>query len=146
MHLGIVVVAPAGNTPTDVSNISPASAALVITAGALTRDSARFGDSAFGPSVDLWAPGERIRSCWPTALVSLSGDATNTLWGTEGAGAFVAGAAALVLSQYPPDPNIATSGITPEEVRAKLLNNALDGYLYDLGEGSLNKLLYVGRR
>jgi subtilisin family serine protease len=82
---------------------SPASAGYsqnvpngVVTAAATDINDQEAGFSNFGRCVDLWAPGVNLSSTW---LLSQGG--TITASGTSFSSPYVAGAAALLLSQYP---------------------------------------------
>ncbi len=72
--------------------------------------------SNFGPSVDLMAPGEDIRSTWPGGYETLSG--------TSMACPMVSGAAALIKACNP--------GLTPETVEAMLKVSLNDAGILDL--------------
>ncbi|KNC76005.1 hypothetical protein SARC_11482, partial [Sphaeroforma arctica JP610] len=61
-HLNTVVVVAAGNENRDACNVSPASAELAITVGAFTITDSRASFSNFGSCVDIFAPGQSIRS------------------------------------------------------------------------------------
>jgi subtilisin family serine protease len=110
---GIFYAIAAGNgnpftgEPLDACTSSPAGAGYdsggipngIMTVGAtdITDDDASF--SNFGVCVDIWAPGVEITSTW---LMSEGGAITAS--GTSFASPYVAGAAALVLSQRPTMP------------------------------------------
>jgi len=98
---GILIVAAAGNEQSNIDNkvhaYYPASYKLsnIITVTAHDRNLQVLGSSNYGRrSVDLAAPGERIKSAIPGARASF-------LTGTSQATAFVTGAAALIMSKYP---------------------------------------------
>jgi subtilisin family serine protease len=96
-------------------------------------DDTRASFSNYGTCLDLFAPGETIRSGWA------SGDAaTLSVNGTSMASPHVAGAAALVLvlAEHP--------GWTPSQVRDDLLARATSDVVVDPRAGSPNELLYLG--
>ncbi|MBT3586934.1 MAG: S8 family serine peptidase [Halobacteriovoraceae bacterium] len=98
---GILVVAAAGNEESNIDNRDnayyPASYGLknIITVTAHDQKLKLLSSSNYGKnSVDLAAPGYRIRSAYPHARASY-------LTGTSQATAFVTGVAALIKSQFP---------------------------------------------
>lgn len=88
--------------------------------------------SNIGTCVDIFAPGNNIRSAWNT-----NDTATNTISGTSMATPHVVGAAALYLDVRP--------GATPAQVAAAMVANATNGVIVNAGAGSPNKLLNVSR-
>jgi subtilisin family serine protease len=129
---GVTYAIAAGNSNADACNYSPARAAAAITVGATTSTDARASFSNYGDCVDLFAPGQNIKSAWAT-----SNTATNTISGTSMATPHVAGAAALVLSR--------NATWTPAMVRDDLVNDASANVLAGVGPGSPNVLLWVPR-
>jgi subtilisin family serine protease len=105
LDAGIVVVASAGNFDLDACRVSPANSPRVMAVGAstLTLDSARgvwrdvrSAGTAYGPCVDLYAPGDSV--LLPTID---GGRSAVALWrGTSMAAGYVSGAATLVLERY----------------------------------------------
>ncbi|MEI8346344.1 MAG: S8 family peptidase [Pseudomonadota bacterium] len=98
---GILVVAAAGNEESDIDNKKnayyPASYGLsnIITVTAHDQSMAMLSASNWGKkSVDISAPGQRIRSSLPSGR-------SGYLTGTSQATAFVSGVAAMIKSQYP---------------------------------------------
>ena len=105
---GILVVAAAGNEESNIDQKSnayyPASYGLknIITVTAHDHNIKTLNSSNWGiKSVDISAPGYRIKSALPNGRAGY-------LTGTSQATAFVSGAAALLMSQYP---NLSTSEI-----------------------------------
>jgi serine protease AprX len=154
-NCGIAVVAAAGNAgPFNGTILSPGDDPLVITAGALddmatpsASDDEMTTFSSVGPTspdgwvkpdlvtsgrsvVSLAAPGSVIASSYPSARVNPANFVGS---GTSFSAAIVSGAAALVLAGHP--------GLTPDEVKARLLGNTSPGPVgnpFVDGHGALN--------
>lgn len=152
---GITVVAAAGNAgPFNGTILSPGDDPLVITAGALDdmattspSDDEMADFSSVGPTspdgwvkpdlvtsgrsvVSLAAPGSTVYTDYPSGRV---GPANFVGSGTSFSSAIVSGAAALVLSANP--------GLTPDQVKARLLGTASRGPVgnpFVDGHGALN--------
>ncbi len=152
---GIAVVASAGNAgPFNGTVLSPGDDPLVITAGALddmatasVADDEMTDFSSVGPAspdgwvkpdlvapgrsvVSLAAPGSTIYSNYPSARI---GSANFVGSGTSFSAAITSGAAALVLADNP--------GLTPNQVKARLLGNTSPGPVgnpFADGHGALN--------
>jgi serine protease AprX len=152
---GIAVVASAGNAgPFNGTVLSPGDDPLVITAGALddmatasVADDEMTDFSSVGPTspdgwvkpdlvapgrsvVSLAAPGSTIYSNYPSARI---GSANFVGSGTSFSTAITSGAAALVLADNP--------GLTPNQVKARLLGNTSPGPVgnpFADGHGALN--------
>jgi subtilisin family serine protease len=127
---GIVVVAAAGNSGVDACSTYPAAAASAIAVGATTSSDSRASWSNFGPCLDLFAPGESIRSAAHTGTTSVA-----TMSGTSMAAPHVAGAAALLLNGNP--------SLTTSSARAALVSAATAGVVTSAGTGSPNALLFA---
>lgn len=129
---GLHVVVAAGNKNRSACERSPAAAELVITVGATTKEDEKLPVSNYGECVDVFAPGERVKSCWigePDAHESISG--------TSMASPHVAGLVAHFLSIYPHptfQPQLALPRIEPHYMLAlvkahKLLPNSFTALL-----------------
>jgi len=112
---GMLVIVSAGNADIDACQVSPATSpgALVVGALTLARDSANgrwidrhFAGSAFGPCIDLYAPGDSV-------LLPLADQAALGVFsGTSFATAYVSGAAAVLLEHAPT--------LSPDSLRSQL--------------------------
>nr|BBN23850.1 serine proteinase [Acanthamoeba castellanii] len=147
---GVTFVVAAGNENTDACTVSPASERKAITVAASTIAATEAGSpkdrrasfSNFGKCVDIFAPGELIKSAWIDVPGLPPNMVYNTISGTSMASPHVAGVAALVLSQYPK--------FAPADVEAALYDVATDGVI-DLACSSFssvcpytpNRLLYT---
>lgn len=118
---GIPVIVSAGNVELDACRISPGNAPGVVVVGASrvrrvtesTVTDARAPHTAFGPCIDVFAPGDSV------LLPGLdpSGVAITQLWtGTSMSAGYVSGAAALYLEANP--------GATVDEVRAHITGSS----------------------
>jgi subtilisin family serine protease len=127
---GVTYAVAAGNEGRDACGSSPARVAEALTVGATTNTDARASFSNYGACLDLFAPGQSIKSAGyanDTAAVIFSG--------TSMASPHVAGAAALFLAANPAS--------TPAQVVAWLNSNATPGRVMSAGTGSPNRLLYT---
>jgi len=152
---GITVVTSAGNAgPFDGTTLSPGDDPLVITVGAMddlgtasTTDDEMNDFSSAGPTTrDGWAkpdlvtsgrsvvslavPGSTIYNSYPSARIGTANFAGS---GTSFSAGITSGAAALVLAGNP--------GLTPDQVKARLLGNTDPGPLgnpFVDGHGALN--------
>lgn len=113
---GIIVVAAAGNEKSDIDDRKnayyPASYGLtnIITVGAHDENSDIISSSNWGSkSVDISAPGHRIRSAIPNGNVGF-------MTGTSQATAFVTGVVALIKSEYP--------DLTAAEIKSIIVKSA----------------------
>jgi subtilisin family serine protease len=132
---GITFVASAGNQAADACQAWPALMPEVIVVSATDRRDGRLTGRGwganYGPCVDLFAPGDRIRSAWST------GDgAWRVSSGSSPASAYAAGAVALVLERHPT--------ASPREVAEELIGDATPAHVAHAGPGSPNRLLFVG--
>lgn len=106
---GAVVVVAAGNGNNNVSGNVPAGCNNVVAVGATDRNAARASYSAWGPTLDLSAPGSSV-------LSTVANDGYGNKSGTSMASPHVAGVAALVRAVAPSK--------TPAQVEAILKSTA----------------------
>lgn len=106
---GVSYAVAAGNSSQDACKFSPARVPEAMTIGATDKTDTRPSWSNWGSCVDLFAPGNSIKSAWYT-----SDTATNTISGTSMASPHTAGVAALYLQN--------NSGATPQQVRDELFS------------------------
>eukprot|EP01138_Halocafeteria_seosinensis_P003091 gb/GECG01003159.1/.p1 GENE.gb/GECG01003159.1/~~gb/GECG01003159.1/.p1 ORF type:complete len:618 (+),score=79.29 gb/GECG01003159.1/:1-1854(+) len=92
---GLVVVSAAGNSDADACLFSPARSSSSITVGATVEGDARANFSNTGSCVDIFAPGDKIWSAWPT-----SDSAGAKLSGTSMAAPIVSGLVARYLEKH----------------------------------------------
>src|SRR5205085_4062082 len=141
---GIPVVVSAGNVDVNACRISPGNAdgTIVVGASALIKDDRAASDpidrrapgTAWGPCVDLYAPGDSV------LLPSLDKDqsATVQLWnGTSMSAGYVSGAAALYLETNP--------SATPDAVAQYLRQTATKNVVRD-SRSPFSRMLFVGPR
>lgn len=117
---GIPVVVAAGNFDINACRIAPANAPGTIVVGASRVRRAIGADSllderapgtAYGPCLDLFAPGDSVL----LPSIDLTGHATSQLWtGTSMSAGYVSGAVALYLESHP----YATPDAVAEHLRA----------------------------
>ncbi len=125
---GVSVVVAAGNEAESACRSSPARAASALTVGATDRADRRADFSNYGTCVDLFAPGEEIRSAWASSdTASVEAD------GTSMASPHVAGAVARYLQTH--------RTATPAQVRTALLKDVTPKV--NGSHGWPNRLLYV---
>ena len=108
---GLVYVAAASDAYEDACKTAPGGANGVITVAATRKNDTQIKMCNWGPCVDLWAPGENIVS------LDIGPYLLKTRSGTSMAAAFVAGAAAMYLSDHPE--------ASPFEVKDALLEAAV---------------------
>ncbi|WP_229402647.1 S8 family serine peptidase [Micromonospora okii] len=95
---GVVLVAAAGNRPTNRAVPMPANIPGVLAVSAVGRTGSLWSGSITGPEVGLAAPGERVIGPVPPPV---SPNGYGVASGSSDAAAVVSGAAALVRSRYP---------------------------------------------
>jgi len=142
---GIPVIVSAGNLDINACRVSPGNAegTIVVGASSLMRDSdrainepldRRAPGTAWGPCVDIYAPGDSV------LLPSLDKDRSPTvqLWnGTSMSAGYVSGAAALFLEAHP--------DATPDDVGAHLKQSATKNVVRE-ARSPFSRMLYVGPR
>jgi subtilisin family serine protease len=140
---GITVIASAGNFDIDACRVSPANAtgAFVVGAASILVDTIegqpsvadrRAPETAYGPCVDVYAPGDSV------LLPSLDARNTHTVqsWnGTSMATGYASGAAALYLQLRP--------NASPAEVADYLRRSATPNTIRD-SRSATSRMLYVG--
>jgi subtilisin family serine protease len=107
---GLFISAGCGNSNKDASNIYPASYEQVLSVGATTSQDARWANSNYGSSVNIFAPGRRVLSTLE------DGGYTAEYSGTSLATPHIAGLAALIWSAHP--------GWTNQQVWDKIIQSA----------------------
>ncbi|KAF9887767.1 Basic amino-acid permease [Aspergillus nanangensis] len=127
---GVLSIVAAGNENTDASNSSPASAPDAITVAAINQNNTRASFSNYGSVVDLFAPGENIKSAWIG-----SNTATNTISGTSMATPHIVGLAVYLMSLEDLS--------SPKAATDKILSLATKGVVSNVS-GSPNLLAYNG--
>lgn len=122
---GVTLVAATGNTYKPIGNLLPASLDEVISVSAIDSN-LEFADfSAYGPSIDLCAPGVDIYSTVNNNSYGISS-------GTSMAAPFVSACAAILLSQ--------NARLSPSQVEEALVSNAIPVNIAEAycGEGIVN--------
>jgi subtilisin family serine protease len=140
---GIPVVVSAGNLDVDACRVSPANSTGTIVVGASAMGSVQHGlsrqsvdrradDTAWGPCVALYAPGDSV--LLPSLDRNLS--PISQLWnGTSMSAGYVSGAAALFLETHP--------RATPDDVATELKRAATVNVVRD-ARSMESRLLFVG--
>jgi PKD repeat protein len=136
---GVFVAVTAGNHSTDAClEQSGLSGAYVVTAS--TKADASAGFSNYGPCVNIYAPGENIKSAWPpgvpaNAFAVPSADSTAIVTGTSFAAPHVTGVAALYKAIF---------GDAPSDTVAKwITTNATSGAITGAPVGTPNLLVFM---
>lgn len=106
---GVVVVASSGNDKKSNGADYPARYPYTISVGAIGRNGKIAPFSNRGSRIDIYAPGEMIKSCW-------LGSGYKEMNGTSMATSHVSGAIALLLAQRP--------GLSPAEIKRRLRRTA----------------------
>ena len=138
---GIPVVVSAGNVEVNACRVSPGNAegAIVVGASAIIRESKdskvvdrRASNTAYGPCIDLYAPGDSV--LLPSFDAALTPSVQ--LWnGTSMSAGYVSGAVALFLESHPQ--------ANPDEAIGYLRKNATRNVVEN-SYAPLSWLLYVG--
>ncbi|SCU81882.1 LAMI_0B08064g1_1 [Lachancea mirantina] len=139
---GLHFAVAAGNENQDACNTSPAAAENAITVGASTLADDRAYFSNWGKCVDIFAPGLNVLSTYIG-----SDTATATLSGTSMASPHVAGLLTYFLSLQPDSDSEffqASSGVTPAQLKKKLIAFSTKNALGDLPDDTANYLIYNG--
>ena len=130
---GIVVAVAAGNSNQDACYTSPAREPQAVTVAASTSSDARASFSNFGRCVDLFAPGQGIRSAWPSDVHPNT--PTHSISGTSMASPHVAGAAAVLWGQ---DPTATVTAVIDD-----LVNSFSPDKITNPGTSTPNRLLFL---
>ncbi|MGW8763635.1 S8 family peptidase [Streptomyces sp. NPDC055815] len=128
-NAGVLPVIAAGNSSKDACDVSPASAAGVVTVAASNIWDEETSFSNYGSCVELFAPGQDIVS----ARIGGGSIAQN---GTSMAAPHVAGVAALYKAEHP--------AASPAEVAEWIDDNTTKGLLSNVSGSTPNKLLFTG--
>ncbi|CAE6404657.1 unnamed protein product [Rhizoctonia solani] len=134
--LGVHVVVAAGNSNRDAKDFSPARVPDVITVGATNIQDGRWVTSAsvgsnYGPTVDVFAPGQDITSAWIG-----SDTATKRLTGTSMATPHVTGLVAYLLA--------VEGRRTPANMMTRIKQLAPDRLLSGIPPGTPNEIIWNG--
>lgn len=108
-NAGIIVVASSGNDKRSRGVDYPARYAQTISVGATNKESRIASFSNRGSHIDIYAPGEKITSCW-------IGGGYKEMSGTSMATSHVSGSIALLLALQP--------GLKPDEIKRRLRRTA----------------------
>jgi oryzin len=127
----VTVVVAAGNAGTNVAGTSPASCAEAITVAAIDGSDTRPSWSNYGAGVDVFAPGDAIKSAW----IGSDTDSA-TLSGTSMATPHVAGLAAYLMRVEGP--------LTPNQMSKRVAGLATRDMVVNPGDGSPNAIAFNG--
>lgn len=134
--MGVPVVVAAGNERDDACDYSPSRSQYAITVGGTARGDVLYDFSNGGSCVDIFAPGQSI----PGADYNCN-SCSVTFSGTSMSTPFVSGVVAILLQRQ--------SGLTPQQVKDKLINDALKDVITfsrfrrNLRRSSPNRLLHI---
>ena len=126
---GVTYVIAAGNQGIDAATVSPAHVSEAITVGAYDAFDQFASFSNHGPVVDILAPGTDIPS------LNALGPGTGLMSGTSQATAFVSGAVALYLAQFP--------SATPAQVSEAIEKSGRDE-ITGAPSGTTSRTVYAG--
>jgi subtilisin family serine protease len=127
---GVTVVVSAGNDDRSACNGSPSRVPEALTVAASTSADERASYSNYGDCVDLFAPGDGIRSAGTSSTT-----ASTVKSGTSMSAPHVTAGAALLLSR--------STDQRPAEVSSRLLTATTPNVIDDAGSGTPNRLLYI---
>eukprot|EP00457_Paulinella_chromatophora_P011353 gb/GEZN01011487.1/.p1 GENE.gb/GEZN01011487.1/~~gb/GEZN01011487.1/.p1 ORF type:complete len:174 (-),score=14.13 gb/GEZN01011487.1/:27-548(-) len=130
---GTLVIVAAGNDDANACNYSPSAAGQdgkILSVGSTTQDDRRSVFSNYGPCVNIFAPGSQI-----TAAYIGSPTTTAVLSGTSMACPHVVGVALKLLSADP--------SLNAQQLRASVLQAAVQDQVLNAGESSANLLTYA---
>lgn len=142
VQAGLHFAVAAGNDNADACNYSPAAADKAVTVGASTLSDTRAYFSNYGKCVDIFGPGLNILSTYIG-----SNTATATLSGTSMASPHVCGLLTYYLSLQPGSDSeffTAKGGVTPAQLKKKIIEYSTKDVLTDIPEGTPNYLIYNG--
>lgn len=137
VNKGLFVAASAGNRGEFSCAVSPASALGVTGVAASNSQDQHVNDqmqSAYGPCIDIYAPGRSIRSTVPNS--PSDPNAWESRSGTSMASPHVAGVAAILKAKYP--------GYTPQNIQDWIVGNGTRNVLSNVPWGTPNILLHKG--
>ncbi|MCC7249654.1 MAG: S8 family peptidase [Lysobacter sp.] len=130
INSGVSLVVAAGNQNVNSCQFSPGRVPGAITVGSTASNDTKAFTSAYGPCLDVFAPGVGIPSAWYTGT-----SASATLDGTSMAAPHVAGAIARYINIYP--------ATTPAQMSSVMAGAATQNVVINAGAGSPNRLLFI---
>jgi subtilisin family serine protease len=125
---GVTVVVSAGNDDRTACTGSPGRVREALTVAASTITDVRASYSNYGDCVDLFAPGDGVRSAGTSSTT-----ASTVKSGTSMSAPHVTGAAAL----------LSRTGAGPADVASRLLAGTTPNVIDDAGSGTPNRLLFL---